>query len=198
VKRTLAAGKGSGVRHLLNITAEGSKPVADPEDDKLWLSLESKHTLLEFNFARTWQQVRSPGAACSIPFVMHVPPLLLTVTVSGSGQRHEHPVKGPKVAHGVVATENIILRFLRNRVKKQPLLLPLLLIALLRVRLLHLTRQWSKACLHCKGRTCLCFWSPWETKLWVCLLHNSDADRKHLLHSQSTQAVVLTKGGKGG
>lgn len=57
MRRTLAAGKGSGVRHLLNITAEGSKPVADPEDDKLWLSLESKHSLLEFDFARTWQQV---------------------------------------------------------------------------------------------------------------------------------------------
>lgn len=57
MRRTLAAGKGLGVRHLLNITAEGSKPVADPEDDKLWLSLESKHSLLEFDFARTWQQV---------------------------------------------------------------------------------------------------------------------------------------------
>lgn len=57
VKRTLAAGKGSGVRHLNNFTAAGGKPVADPEDDKLWLSLESKHTLLEFDFARTWQQV---------------------------------------------------------------------------------------------------------------------------------------------
>lgn len=57
VRRTMAAGKGSGVQHLRNFTAEG-KPVADPEDDKLWLSMESKHTLLEFDFARTWQQVR--------------------------------------------------------------------------------------------------------------------------------------------
>jgi hypothetical protein len=65
VRRTLAAGKGSGVRHLLNITAEGSKPVADPEDDKLWLSLESKHSLLEFDFARTWQQVWGRCAANS-------------------------------------------------------------------------------------------------------------------------------------
>jgi hypothetical protein len=56
VRRTLAAGKGSGVRHLLNLTATDGKLVADPEDDKLWLSLESKHTLLEFDFARTWQQ----------------------------------------------------------------------------------------------------------------------------------------------
>ena len=61
VKRTLAAGKGSGVRHLNNFTAAGGKPVADPEDDKLWLSLESKHTLLEFDFARTWQQVCPPS-----------------------------------------------------------------------------------------------------------------------------------------
>lgn len=59
MKRTLAAGKGSGVRHLLNMIAEASKPVADPEDDKLWLSLESKHSLLEFDFARTWQQVKA-------------------------------------------------------------------------------------------------------------------------------------------
>lgn len=62
VRRTLAAGKGSRVQHLLNFTAASSgsacKPVADPEDEKLWLSLESKHTLLEFDFARTWQQVR--------------------------------------------------------------------------------------------------------------------------------------------
>jgi hypothetical protein len=56
VRRTLAVGKGSGARHLLNLTATDGKPVADPEDDKLWLSLESKHTLLEFDFARTWQQ----------------------------------------------------------------------------------------------------------------------------------------------
>jgi hypothetical protein len=67
VKRTLAAGKGSGVRHLLNFTAEGSKPVSDPEDDKLWLSLESKHTLLEFDFCRTWQQVRGSKTRCSTP-----------------------------------------------------------------------------------------------------------------------------------
>ena len=60
-RRTLAAGKGSGVQHLLNFTAEGNKPVADPEDDKLWLSVESKHTLLEFDFARTWAQVWRGG-----------------------------------------------------------------------------------------------------------------------------------------
>lgn len=76
VRRTMAAGKGSGVQHLRNFTAEG-KPVADPEDDKLWLSMESKHTLLEFDFARTWQQVRlrelptgmgALSGVCFVPF----------------------------------------------------------------------------------------------------------------------------------
>lgn len=46
---------GQRVRQLQNLTAEG-KPVHDPEDDKLWLSLESKHHLLEFDYARTWEQ----------------------------------------------------------------------------------------------------------------------------------------------
>lgn len=57
MRRTLAAGKCSGVQHLRNLTSAEGKSIADPEDDKLWLSLESKHTLLEFDFARTWQQV---------------------------------------------------------------------------------------------------------------------------------------------
>jgi hypothetical protein len=58
VRRSLAAHAASGVRgrQLQNFTAEG-KPVVDPEDDKLWLAVESKHTLLEFDFARTWEQV---------------------------------------------------------------------------------------------------------------------------------------------
>lgn len=46
---------GQRVHQLENLTAEG-KAVADPEDDKLWLSLESKHHLLEFDYARTWDQ----------------------------------------------------------------------------------------------------------------------------------------------
>lgn len=50
------ASTGQRVRQLEHLTAEG-KAVADPEDDKLWLSLESKHRLLEFDFARTWEQV---------------------------------------------------------------------------------------------------------------------------------------------
>jgi hypothetical protein len=60
VRRSLAerAATGVRVRQLENFTAEG-KPVADPEDDKLWLSMESKHRLLEFDFVRTWEQVRA-------------------------------------------------------------------------------------------------------------------------------------------
>jgi hypothetical protein len=58
VRKSLAerAATGVRVRQLENFTAEG-KPVADPEDDKLWLSMESKHRLLEFDFVRTWEQV---------------------------------------------------------------------------------------------------------------------------------------------
>lgn len=57
VRRSLSERAATGVRvqHLEQLTAEG-KPVLDPEDDKLWLSLESKHTLLEFNYSRTWEQ----------------------------------------------------------------------------------------------------------------------------------------------
>ena len=46
---------GQRSRQLENLLAEG-KPVNDPEDDKLWLALESKHHLLEFDYARTWEQ----------------------------------------------------------------------------------------------------------------------------------------------
>jgi hypothetical protein len=62
VRKSLAerAATGVRVRQLENFTAEG-KPVADPEDDKLWLSMESKHRLLEFDFVRTWEQVRWLG-----------------------------------------------------------------------------------------------------------------------------------------
>jgi hypothetical protein len=58
VRKSLAerASTGQRVRQLENLTAEG-KALADPEDDKLWLSLESKHRLLEFDYARTWEQV---------------------------------------------------------------------------------------------------------------------------------------------
>lgn len=43
-------------RHLERLRADG-KAVLDPEDGKLWLSLESKKlSLLEFDFARTWEQ----------------------------------------------------------------------------------------------------------------------------------------------
>eukprot|EP00775_Hariotina_reticulata_P013115 gene13115-13244_t len=57
VRKSLAerASTGQRVRQLENLTAEG-KALADPEDDKLWLSLESKHRLLEFDYARTWEQ----------------------------------------------------------------------------------------------------------------------------------------------
>jgi hypothetical protein len=57
VKKSLVEkAKNTGrLRHLENLTAEG-KPVADPEDDKLWLALESKHRQLEFDFAKTWEQ----------------------------------------------------------------------------------------------------------------------------------------------
>eukprot|EP00879_Flechtneria_rotunda_P019180 GHRR01020138.1.p1 GENE.GHRR01020138.1~~GHRR01020138.1.p1 ORF type:complete len:540 (+),score=220.55 GHRR01020138.1:357-1976(+) len=57
VRKSLAERAAAGVRgkQLVNFTAEG-KPVQDPEDEKLWLSMESKHTLLEFDFARTWEQ----------------------------------------------------------------------------------------------------------------------------------------------
>lgn len=57
VRRSATERETSAARahHLVNLLAEG-KPVLDPEDDKLWLSLESKHTLLEFDFARTWEQ----------------------------------------------------------------------------------------------------------------------------------------------
>jgi hypothetical protein len=53
VRKSLAerARTGQRVRQLENLLAEG-KAVADPEDDKLWLSLESKHHLLEFDYAR--------------------------------------------------------------------------------------------------------------------------------------------------
>jgi hypothetical protein len=48
---TEKARTGVRVRQLLALTAEG-KALADPEDEKLWLSLESKHRLLEFDYAR--------------------------------------------------------------------------------------------------------------------------------------------------
>lgn len=53
MRKSLAekARTGQRVHQLENLTAEG-KAVADPEDDKLWLSLESKHHLLEFDYAR--------------------------------------------------------------------------------------------------------------------------------------------------
>lgn len=53
MRKSLAekARTGQRVRQLVNLRAEG-KEVADPEDDKLWLSLESKHYLLEFDYAR--------------------------------------------------------------------------------------------------------------------------------------------------
>jgi hypothetical protein len=57
VRKSLAekARTGQRTRHLAALTAEG-KPVNDPEDEKLWLSLESKHHLLEFDFSQTWEQ----------------------------------------------------------------------------------------------------------------------------------------------
>lgn len=53
MRKSLAerARTGQRVRQLENMTAEG-KALADPEDEKLWLSLESKHRLLEFDYAR--------------------------------------------------------------------------------------------------------------------------------------------------
>lgn len=52
VRRSLSerAASGARVHHLEHFTAEG-KPVVDPKDSQLWLSVESKHTLLEFDFA---------------------------------------------------------------------------------------------------------------------------------------------------
>ncbi|KAF8058470.1 LRRC74A [Scenedesmus sp. PABB004] len=57
VRASLAerARSGSRVRQLLRLRASG-KEVADPEDDKLWLSLESKHSDLEFDYAPTQEQ----------------------------------------------------------------------------------------------------------------------------------------------
>ena len=67
VHKSLAERTATGVRvqQLENFTAEG-KPVADPEDDKLWLSMESKHRLLEFDFVRTWEQVRAFVWCCIV------------------------------------------------------------------------------------------------------------------------------------
>ena len=39
-----AAGKGGvRVRQLLGLRGSGGSPISDPEDDKLWASLESRH-----------------------------------------------------------------------------------------------------------------------------------------------------------
>lgn len=70
MRKSLAerAATGQRVHQLENFTAEG-KPVADPEDDKLWLSMESKHRLLEFDFARTWEQVGLPCMSSNMVYM---------------------------------------------------------------------------------------------------------------------------------
>lgn len=59
VAKSLAerARTGQRVRHLRAlVAAETGRPILDPEDEKLWLSLESKHAVIEFDYARTWEQ----------------------------------------------------------------------------------------------------------------------------------------------
>ncbi len=66
VRKSLAerARTGQRVKQLENLRGSGGKQINDPEDEKLWLSIESKHAVVEFDYARTWEQVRHAVCRC--------------------------------------------------------------------------------------------------------------------------------------